>query len=69
MFFVGETVLVVQKGKDPYRAQISKIDKNGDAHLLDGRIFDRHGMCKTSNLSITPPKPVPGYRWGLQRNL
>ena len=27
MFFAGETVLVVQKGKDPYRAQISKIDK------------------------------------------
>lgn len=49
-FFKGEYVLVIQKGADPYVDRIVDLAPNGDCWLQDGRIFDRSGRCKTSNL-------------------
>lgn len=49
-FFEGQPVLVIQKGADPYIDHVADVRQNGDCTLADGRIFDKQGRCKTSNL-------------------
>lgn len=49
-FEIGDLVLVTQKGRDPYEDRVVDVDSNGNCWLKDGRIFDKQGRCKTSNL-------------------